>query len=129
MTTLPKFIEDHSASLTVMSSKPRRTKDANGWEHNAYDVVLSGPCGSMLVKWRQGVALKGSPRLIDVLDSLRSDAMHTEETFEDWCAAYGYDSDSRKTEAIYNACKTQTAELQRVFGETFNVLIEDVEED
>jgi len=123
---LAQFIQGSSMSLTHLTG-PLLNKDADGWEHNAFDVGLNGPRGAMTVKWRQGIGIKTRPRLIDVLNALRSDAMNTEETFENWCAEYGYDSDSRKAEATYNACKSQTAELQRIMGATFNVLMEDVE--
>ena len=39
---------------------------------------------------------------------------HTPETFEDFCAEFGYDSDSRKAVATFKACRRQCESLQRV---------------
>lgn len=45
------------------------------------------------------------PELIDVMYSLLLDAdvLHFGD-FEDWCSCFGYDTDSRKAEKIYNEC-------------------------
>lgn len=49
--------------------------------------------------------LKPEPR--DVVHSLCTDglcALH-DQTFEEWCSDYGYDTDSRKAAAIYRECE------------------------
>lgn len=38
--------------------------------------------------------------------------------FEDWCAEYGYDSDSRKAEAIWRLCVTQYSQFQSMFTQS-----------
>jgi hypothetical protein len=38
------------------------------------------------------------------------------DTFEDWCAEYGYDTDSRKAEHIYKTVRKQTVELAGFLG-------------
>ncbi len=40
----------------------------------------------------------------DALSCLLMDARAAETTFEDWAAEFGYDTDSRKAEAVYRAC-------------------------
>lgn len=35
-------------------------------------------------------------------------------TFEDWANSMGYEEDSRKAEAIYNACRKQASELSKL---------------
>lgn len=57
-----------------------------------------------------------APKLADVLQCLASDAGALEETFEDWCSNYGYDSDSRKAEKTYRACVETAQQLVRLFG-------------
>ena len=39
------------------------------------------------------------------------------QTFADFCADYGYDEDSRKAEATFNACRDQWAALVRLGGD------------
>lgn len=55
------------------------------------------------------------PHAADVLHSIVMDNPH-EETFECWAQELGYDTDSRKAEAIYRACIEQTRAAERVFG-------------
>lgn len=49
---------------------------------------------------------KVAPKLDDVCHSILSDgaAFFDGERFEEWCANYGYDTDSRKAEATWRAC-------------------------
>ena len=55
------------------------------------------------------------PAVADVLRSLLIDASGTDETFGDWAANYGFDTDSRKAEAAFNACRETAAALRRAF--------------
>lgn len=45
------------------------------------------------------------PGLEEVMYALLLDARAVEYSFEDWAAEYGYDSDSRKAEALYRECQ------------------------
>lgn len=56
------------------------------------------------------------PTLDDVLYCLVMDAEAASETFEDWCANFGYDTDSRKAEATYNACVQIGIKLRNLLG-------------
>lgn len=56
------------------------------------------------------------PSLSDVLGCLCSDAEAINETFEDCAANFGYDSDSRKAEKIFNDCRETGFNLLRVIG-------------
>lgn len=57
-----------------------------------------------------------APDVLDVLYSLVLDSSAADETFEDWCANYGYDTDSRKAEATYRACVDYGIRLRRILG-------------
>ena len=69
----------------------------------------------MTVYFSQGPAISGEPTTEDVLDCLALDASGA-DSFEDWCAEYGYDTDSRKAEHIYNTVRKQTEELASFLG-------------
>lgn len=60
--------------------------------------------------YSQGPAIKTSPDLLDVLQCLLSDGSAADESFDDWCANFGYDTDSRKAFATYELCK-KTGEM------------------
>lgn len=56
------------------------------------------------------------PTLDEVMWSLYMDASGVRhgETFAQWCDEYGYDTDSRKAEGIFNACRETWAALVRM---------------
>lgn len=66
---------------------------------------------------RYAAAERLHPSLADVLHSLLSDsaAFFDGQTFEDWAAAFGYDTDSRKAEATFRECDAIGRKLARAF--------------
>lgn len=56
-----------------------------------------------------------APTAGSVLYSLLLDASGADENFFDWCANYGYDSDSRKALATYEACCIIRADVNKFF--------------
>lgn len=54
------------------------------------------------------------PLPFDVLSSIRLDNPHG-LSFENWCAEYDYDTDSRKVYKTYEACCEQTDKFKAVF--------------
>lgn len=68
-------------------------------------------------QWMKG-AKPVPPHAADVLHSLILDSSAAEQTFADWCADFGYDTDSRKALATYEASQQNTDKLRRVFDGT-----------
>ncbi len=62
--------------------------------------------------------------VVDVLDSLRMDAMGADQPFEDWAGDYGHDTDSRKALAMYEQCRDILHALQRYSRADFDSLME-----
>ena len=56
-----------------------------------------------------------APTAASVLYSLLLDASGADENFHDWCANYGYDTDSRKALATYEACCIIRADVNKFF--------------
>ncbi len=54
------------------------------------------------------------PTAADVLHALVGDAEASSMTFDEWCDAFGYDNDSRKAFAVYEACQDTAEDLYRV---------------
>lgn len=52
------------------------------------------------------------PTVADVLSCVEFDV---DPSFEDWCGEFGYDTDSRKAERIYQECVRQARDFQRMF--------------
>lgn len=57
-----------------------------------------------------------APAPVDVLHSLILDSSAATQSFENWCADCGYDSDSRKAFGIYELCQKNADKMQRVWG-------------
>jgi len=100
---------------------PRRSTDvewrcSQRWEVTLRDTSPDLPIGSgkwMTLDFYMGSGLGGQRTLFDVLYCLLSDAHGMDYyDFEEWAENYGYDTDSRKAEDIYNKCKVQTKRLR-----------------
>jgi hypothetical protein len=79
---------------------------------------ISGKARRLTTYFSMGPALSHEPTGEEVIECLLSDAagVANARSFEDWCSDYGYDSDSRKAERIYNACAGHAAKLENFLG-------------
>jgi hypothetical protein len=71
---------------------------------------------------------KVKPHLADVLDCLFIDSSACGESFDNWSADYGYNSDSIKALEIYRACQRNGDKLRKVLGADYEALEEIVRE-
>lgn len=69
------------------------------------------------------------PASAGVIWSLLLDSSASNESFDDWCADLGYDTDSRKALDLYLACQQNGIKLRKVFTcsqlETIQAMLED----
>lgn len=67
---------------------------------------------ALLVKWTKPT----KPNVLDVLHCLVMDAQAADcADFDEFCADYGYDNDSRRAEKIFNTCRDTYHQLKRMF--------------
>lgn len=59
------------------------------------------------------------PKLEHVLNSLFLDSSAHDETFENWCSEFGYDSDSIKARKIYDECNEVFFKTREALGKDF----------
>ena len=59
---------------------------------------------------------KVQPSAADVLASVCREGMDADQSFENWCGDFGYDTDSRKAEDIYRACTENGKKARRILG-------------
>ncbi len=80
--------------------------------------TLEANSKAMQITFSMGQGHKGAkPELTEVLSCLASDASSVEsDDFEDWCSEMGYDTDSRKAERTYKACKAEAVKLEDFLG-------------
>ena len=125
-----QFIQARGLTMKAISVRgnPLMTDMPTGSKHfrcaiSGRDYKISVPFSvgpGIVENWNRQRTLIGKPvyrpELADVLDCLASEATGLENSkdFNDWCSEYGYDSDSRKAERIYNAVQEQTEELSRL---------------
>jgi hypothetical protein len=129
--TLQSFIQDRGITMTAQQIPKRPDSTGDAWEASARHFLCTfyrgghgtgkGPQeAAMVTYFSQGSAHTKPPTCADVLDCLASDASSVENCrgFEDWCGDLGYDSDSRKAFAIFEACTQQRDELRVFLGDS-----------
>lgn len=120
---IKQYVKKNSIRVEVV--RDRGTQVEDGWEHHAYVLRLVWDDGSQSrfledVKWSQGHGVQSVPQdePAQVLDALISDANAYDEaqSFEDFCATFGYDEDSRKAEKLYRECGEISKKLAAFLG-------------
>lgn len=86
-----------------------------GWK-----VTLHYDKRQLTTSYYTGPAIEREPSAADVLYCLISDVGAGDYTFEQWCCEYGYDTDSRKAFATYEACRSMAPKLQKLLGARYD---------
>lgn len=91
--------------------------DNEGWAHYAYTVTFNSiGREAFSIPFNQGLAHTEEPSPTDVIYCLTLDLM-SDEPFEEWASNLGYNTDSRKAEAIYHKVKAQNKLVRAFFSE------------
>lgn len=105
-----EYVEQNGWRTEVVTDHGIRTGGPHNdaWEHHAYTVrLINGDGVAMVTPWMQGVGITADPteQTAEIADSLVSDvwSYRQRDNFEDWAEDFGYDTDSRAAEKIYNA--------------------------
>ena len=125
MKTLSELCEKVQCKL--VDSEPNLPYDQwDEWqlEANYSRVQLRYKGRQLTLDFWQSVGITNNPDSEGVLDCLLSDSSGVDENFEDWAANYGYDTDSRKAEKIYNLCKKQSKKTQQLLGNDFDMFLD-----
>lgn len=120
---IARFVKENNVRIAVSYGAPENPdfENCDGWT-----VTLEMDGRQMTTPFYKGYGHHGEePTAEEVLECLAMDAAGIENvfSFEDWCAEYGYDSDSRRAEKIYNACLRQTEKLRKFLGDKFYNLV------
>lgn len=102
--------------LTMRVARTEATRE--GWDAGAshWRVTLRRNGASLATNYSMGSAYVGEPDLRDVFYSLLLDAEAGAQSFEDFCSDFAYDTDSRKAEKMWRACKATAVRLARLFS-------------
>ncbi len=127
--TLAEFLARTGITADAQPAPSNPNADADHWAAEAqhWTVTLAQPGGRTLaVSFSQGSAHTKPPTAHDLLDCLAADAgtVADGQSFEDWAADLGYDTDSRRAERTYRAVVDQTARLRAFLSpEDFDALL------
>lgn len=121
MTTLNNLMErdEVRADVSYGSSEPT-PENFQGCTPWTVTMIRKGRRISVPFYTRPAIA--EDPTAHDVLDCVLSDALAGEQDFEDFASDFGYDEDSRKAYATWEACGKLAARVRRFLGddETFD---------
>jgi len=85
-----------------------------------YKVTLTvrrdGKRRQLTTFFSQGPAFCREPEAPEVLDCLLSDGSSGRQSFEDFCSDFGYDTDSRRCERTWKACRDTDRKLDQFLG-------------
>lgn len=104
-----------------------QVKKEGNWNCDYFVCTLKYKGTTETFNYHTGLGLRKNnktvmPKATDVLYSLFLDCTQGED-FIDWCANYGYDSDSIKAMKIYEACQANETKLKNVLpNEVFKQL-------
>jgi hypothetical protein len=119
MKTIGQRIKEDKIRIEAEYSDNNPNMADETWQANHYKVLLKKGNKQLTTYFSMGMAHTQEPTAEDVLDSLAMDASGIENarSFDDWCANYGYDTDSRKAEKTFKACEKQAEKLKVFLGE------------
>lgn len=69
-----------------------------------------------IAQWNKENAKPVRPSEADVLYSMLLDSEANEQSFNDWCSNFGYDTDSRKALDTYQACCDNAEKMYKIFS-------------
>lgn len=95
-------------------------QNKDGWDHFAWKVQVKRGRKAFTVDYMMGLALKGEPSLVDVMESLILDADSASRmSFEEFMDEFGYPHEKPaqkvKARAIYTACLKNRKKLLHLF--------------
>ena len=118
----PVLITDYSAGIGhIPGYRPTYGKGMTVYDASVLAETIK--TGYVPLHRKPHVAKPGrvpAPSREDAMYSLLSDGTPDFDalTFADWCADYGYDTDSREAEKTYNQCREHGAALRGAIGAT-----------
>jgi len=118
---ISQFIKKHRLRIECELTDRNPNMADDEWARTAthWECVIKRGRDRMTVHFSQGPAVVHEPEIDEVLDSLASDAAGylNARDFDDWASEYGYDTDSRRAERIFNAVGEQVTDLRRLLGQ------------
>ena len=99
------------------------------WAKQGWSIVLKYRGKRAQFRFYGGGASK-TPTASDLVWAVAIDSEAVDESFSDWCANFGYTTDSIKARSTYKACQRNGSRLIKLIGneEIFSQLVESARE-
>jgi len=91
---------------------------------HGYTCTLAYQGRRLTVDFWQGTGIKQEPTAAGVLSCLLSDASSGQESFEEFCSNFGYDTDSRSALKTWRACVSMHSKLEKLLGSDFDTFLQ-----
>jgi hypothetical protein len=103
-----------------------RYDELDQWQREAtgYTITLTYAGRKQQFDYFTGPAITDDPDLDGVMSCLVSDATAGQATFRDFCDDFGYDEDSRRAYATWQACQRTWDKLARLFGSDLSAVLD-----
>lgn len=95
--------------------------------HNKFRVSVTTERGrasfvffDSMIAYQQGKTELSDSDLLDALGCFLMDSCAGADSFEGFCAEFGYDTDSRNAERIYKACVNSRIKAERLFANIYD---------
>ena len=116
-------------------------RNLDGWQCDAWLCRFTKQGGQEEFEFYTGIGHRTKPKAdwmkpravappaASVLHSIILDSRAIGQSFESWCADFGYDTDSRKAESVYRECQQNADKLARVFSRADIAALENMLQD
>ena len=112
MKSILKEIEIESEYIGNAAWRPFSSHRSDKWEVSLYRGE-----NKIFVEFHLGEGCEGrEPELKEVIYALLNDSYAGSIRFEDFCSEFGYDTDSRRAFATWEACKVTREKLGKLFS-------------
>jgi hypothetical protein len=121
---MKEFVKVNNITVNLTRANSNPNMDDNTMNH--YKAVLHMDGRQMTTPFSTGSGWKHDPDAADILGSLVSDSSGYDSagSFEDWANEYGYDTDSRKAERLYNAIGRESRKVKQFLADKYEYAIE-----
>lgn len=118
-----KTLAELAKTVQLLAERePLTTEDKRDeWKRKAkrWSITLAYQGRQYDLPFFQGAGIKTDPGSSSVLECILSDASAGEETFDNFCSEFGYDTDSRKAYATWQACQGINKNMRRLLGSDY----------
>ena len=111
--------------MTDITMSAKSLGDCRRWDMDVHKwrCTLRYQGRRMSVMFYQGMAHTEAPTADEVLECLASDVGCASDSFAEWCANFGYDTDSRKALATYRQIRRQAQRLSELLGNDYQAVL------